>query len=145
MEMPVAPVDIIELSGVDAFNLVWEREFIGRPEDEVRRIEWEFRSSRPCFAAFIDMTLLSVGGVIPTTLLADSAYLWIYTTPLVAKHRVLFTKASLVYLHKVLDLYPLLYGSCRLDSPRSQRWLRWLGATFFPPQGDLVPFELRRP
>lgn len=91
----------------------------------------------------IDEVLISVWGVTPPTLLSDRAYLWLYATNKVAEHEFIFIRHSQQAIEKLLATYPLIVGHCLVNADRSQRWLRWLGAEFGFPEGNLVPFEIR--
>jgi hypothetical protein len=65
-------------------------------------------------------------GLIPQTLLADSAYLWMIDTPAMAHHRVAFVFESKEFIANMLRIYPKIFGHCL--QPGVRRWLRWLGA-----------------
>lgn len=82
-------------------------------------------------------------GTIPPTLLSDTAYLWLYTTPDFASRARHFARISRRMIAEALGIYPSLWGHCIASAPRSIRWLRWLGADFHPPQGRAIPFELK--
>ncbi len=84
-----------------------------------------------------------VMGTIAPTLLSDTAYLWFYSTPDFTTHRLYFARISRHIVTEALSHYPSLWGHCMQSSPKSIRWLRWLGADFHPPQGPALPFELK--
>jgi hypothetical protein len=91
--------------------------------------EFELRSarlSRPLLAGFYGLELICVMGLIPQTLLADSAYLWMIDTPAMACHRVAFVFESKEFIANMLRIYPKIFGHC--CQPDTRRWLRWLGA-----------------
>lgn len=93
----------------------------------------------------IDGKTVCVWGMVPPTLLSDQAYIWLFThDELVREHQFVFVRRSQRMIEQMLEEYPRIVGHCLVDSQRSIRWLKWLGATFGPPTGMLVPFEIRK-
>lgn len=93
----------------------------------------------------VDGEVFGFWGLIPPTFLSDSAYIWFYHTPAIAKHQRAFIRHSRKVTAELLSHYPLLIGHGRLGDDRSLRWLAWCGATFGEPEGQLVPFEIKAP
>lgn len=83
-------------------------------------------------------------GLIPPTLLSDSAYLWMITLGSVEGYEFVLVRHSQIQIARMLEAYPKIVGHCEASETRSIRWLRWLGATFGEPQGSFVPFTIRR-
>lgn len=84
-------------------------------------------------------------GLIPPTLFSDTAYLWLYhVDPVVEANKFLFVRNSQRIVEKMLEEYPRITGYCRVNSETSIRWLRWLGASFNEPNGEVVPFVIRK-
>jgi hypothetical protein len=100
--------------------------------------------SNPMWRADVDGCLACVFGLIPPTLMSDRAYLWLYTTDLVKDHTFLLVRHSQRIVEKMLDEYPTIVGHCHVRAKLSQRWIKWLGATFAEPQGDKLPFIIRK-
>lgn len=98
------------------------------------------RNSPDAWVAYHDEMVLGFCGLIPPTLLSDTAYLWMFTTPGFAEHRTACLRQSRKLLQDALQRYPIIVGHCSMVS---QRWLQWLGATLLPPQGDFIPFEIK--
>ena len=90
-----------------------------------------------------DDKVLGFCGVVPPTLISDRAYLWLYTTPALEEHKFVFIRHSQLVIKDMLYDYPLIVGHCIKGERKSMRWLEWLGAKFLPPEGRLVPFEIR--
>jgi hypothetical protein len=86
------------------------------------------RLSEPLLAGFYHEELHCVVGLIPTTLLADRAYLWLITTEVVQSCPTRLVWQSKWFIADMLQQYSMLYGYCFDAEPR--RWLRWLGAEF---------------
>lgn len=84
-------------------------------------------------------------GVIPPSLLCASAYIWLYHTNAVRGREFLFIRRSRLAMAEALELYPEIHGHTVADNSAAIRWLRWLGAEFGEPQGQLIPFVIRRP
>ena len=91
----------------------------------------------------VDGKVACVWGLIPPSLLSDSAYLWLLTTDIVAENKFLFVRHSQRYVEEMLKEYPLIIGDCMLDNPQAVRWLRWLGAHFHDPVDNRLPFSIR--
>lgn len=98
-------------------------------------------ASRTLYAGTIGDKLLCFVGLAPPTLLSDRAYLWLYVTPDVANHKVMFGRHAIRLVMAMKQVYPIIVGHC--DNGRSIAWLRSLGATFLEPQGPIIPFEIR--
>jgi hypothetical protein len=83
-------------------------------------------------------------GLIPPSLCSDRAYLWFMHTEALIRHTFTFVRKSRDVTAELLRHYPILVGHGRVSDSRSLRWLRWCGAQFSDPIGELVPFEIRR-
>jgi hypothetical protein len=90
-----------------------------------------------------DETILCFFGLIPPTLLSDTAYLWLYCTADMQGHTIPLIRHSKRAAKKWLELYDCIVGHGHVDKPRSLAWLRMIGAKFGEPQGSVVPFEIR--
>ena len=73
-----------------------------------------------------------VWGLIPPTLLSDTAYLWLLTTDIIAEHKFLFIRYSQLFIEHMLTKYPVIVGDCFVENASAIRWLKWLGAEFGP-------------
>jgi hypothetical protein len=89
-----------------------------------------------------------IWGLVSPTVLSDSAYLWLLTTPVVDDHKFTFVRHSQLVLDRMLEDFPTIVGHVLADQTRSKRWLKWLGVTFEPSiqagSTHLTPFKLRR-
>jgi len=83
-------------------------------------------------------------GLVPPTLLSDSAYLWLYSTPEVEECKFLFIRHSQIVMEEMTELYPHIWGVTKVDQTRSIRWLKWLGAKYGTPVNGLVPFTITK-
>lgn len=90
-----------------------------------------------------DDKVLCYMGLIPPTLLSDQAYLWLRTTEVMHEHVFVFVRYSQVVIAEMLTEFPAIIGHCEVSATKSIRWLRWLGAEFGAPEGQLVPFTIR--
>lgn len=79
-------------------------------------------------------------GLIPPTLLSDHAYLWLYTTPEIDIHKFTFIRTSQIVMEHMKSLYPAIYGVTDIHNTRAVRWLKWLGAKFYEPDGSRMKF-----
>lgn len=91
----------------------------------------------------VDNHIHGFWGLIPPSLLSNRAYIWLYTLPSMTEHQFAFVRHSQIAVKKLLEQYPVIVGHCAKSADKSQRWLRWLGATFGEPDGNLIPFEIK--
>jgi hypothetical protein len=92
----------------------------------------------------LDGEVACVWGMIPPTLLSDSAYMWLLTTDIIAEHKFLFIRYSQRWVEEALKQWPTIYGDVIADNRAAKRWLGFLGAEFGYPQGGKIPFVIRR-
>jgi hypothetical protein len=101
------------------------------------------RSIEVRYGKLADGTVVCVWGLIPPTVLSDSAYLWLITTDLVAENKFIFVRHSQRYIEEALAIYPTIVGEVFVDNHPAQRWLRWLGAEFQSPVDGKIPFVIK--
>jgi hypothetical protein len=100
--------------------------------------------STDIWAGFINDKLACIWGIIPPTLMSYQAYLWLYTTDTIKGHEFVLVRHSQLVIDELLEVYPSIVGHATMGSDKSIRWLKWLGATFGPPQGTNVPFRISK-
>jgi hypothetical protein len=110
--------------------------------DQVEKLAYAANVSEPTLIAMWGETLLGIFGLVPTTLLSDHAYLWLYATPAVADHKIKFARKSREVVKRMLEVYPVITGHCL--SHDAMIWVQWAGADFHYPVNGVVPFEFRR-
>ncbi len=96
------------------------------------------------WAGTINEKLVCLGGIEQATILSDSAYLWLVTTKAVEEHSFIFVRRSQIVLDAIFDRYRMVYGVVDKDFERSIRWLRWLGFSIDPPEGQFRTFSKSR-
>lgn len=99
------------------------------------------------FTAFVDNEIACMWGIHRPTMLSDTAYMWLVTTPLVEQHAFMFARRSQIYLRGLKEHFSLIQGHVDARFKRSIRWLGWLGFTLYPDMNDGTyrrPFELRQ-
>ena len=95
------------------------------------------------YCGFVDDEFICCWGLIPPTFLSQQAYLWMWA-PEPIKHQFIFIRKSQIQVQEMLGKYERIVGHCELRAKSAQRWLRWLGAEFGPPEGNHMPFAIRR-
>lgn len=107
-----------------------------------------FNSSIFSWTGLADDQIACMWGLISPSILSESAYLWLLTSPLIDEHKFAFVRHSQLVLRSILEDFPVITGHVLADQERSKKWLSWLGVTFKPSidhgQTRLIPFELRR-
>lgn len=91
----------------------------------------------------VEGKLVCAWGLVPPSLLADEAYLWLFSTSAVEDHKFLFVRYSQRVIEEMLKIYPKIVGVTAIDAIDSIRWLKWLGAQFGDPQGKYLPFVIK--
>lgn len=98
--------------------------------------------SNTLWVGLADDELVCVWGVIAPTLMSDTGYLWLHTTPALKGREFLFVRHSQIAIAELLQSYRAITGHCLIGADQSRRWLRWLGAVFGPPQEKAIPFTI---
>jgi hypothetical protein len=83
-------------------------------------------------------------GLIPPSLLADEAYLWLYHTAAVEQYKFTFVRYSQIVMEQMLETYPKIIGVTDRNARSSIRWLKWLGAKFTDNGKQYIPFQIVR-
>ena len=94
------------------------------------------------WAGFVDGELVCFWGLVPPSLLADEAYLWLYTTPALEGKEFYFIRQSQLAVEAMLNEYSHIVGHTVTNNAKAIRWLKWLGAKFGEPNGTLIPFTI---
>lgn len=102
-------------------------------------------TSAYAFTGWVDDEVACIVGIISPTVLSNQAYLWLHCTPLIEQHKFLFIRHSLRWLERAKEEFPVITGHTVISNISGIRWLRrHLGAEFGEPDGNLVPFQIRR-
>ncbi len=113
-------------------------------KSEAEAMTFCVRISAELWHGTIDGQTACVWGLIPPSLLSTQAYLWLHTTELVNGHQFIFVRYSQRMVEILLNEYDSIIGHVRVDSPRSIRWLKWLGADIGEPTGAALPFSIKK-
>lgn len=100
--------------------------------------------STTIWVGMFDEELACAWGLIPPTLLSDTAYLWLYTSPALHGHEFLFVRHSQRALEEVQKVHPVIVGVTQIGADKTIRWLKWLGAEFGDHEGTKLPFTIRK-
>lgn len=135
---------IIEADRAKTKQLIFESRGGILTDEESETLEQYLTFSAKLYLGSISGKLVCAWGLIPPSLLSDQAYLWLFSTEAVEEHKFIFVRNSQRAVEDMLKEWPLITGYCDCANARSQRWLRWLGATFGPPLETMLPFEIRK-
>ncbi|HSW91845.1 MAG TPA: hypothetical protein VLG09_04320 [Candidatus Saccharimonadales bacterium] len=113
-------------------------------EDDKLLMYEGLKVSAQIFVGRVDEGIACIWGIVTPTILSTRAGIWMYTTPLVKDHPFIFVRHSQMIVQELLKEYETIEGNTNIHAEHSKRWLRWLGASFYEPQGDLVKFVIRR-
>jgi hypothetical protein len=123
-------------------SLISEHSHVTLSDNEWRTLESAAEFSDPLLASLYDGKLLCVFGMIPVTLLSDTAHIWMYGMPTIRKYQTIFIREAYNVARNMNEIYENLTGYC-LDGG-AMSWLRWVGAEFGKPIGKAYPFTIRR-
>jgi len=115
---------------------VFELESLPIPEqDELADIVRAGGLSDPILRGDYDGRLLVVLGFIPPTILAEDAYLWMYTSEHARQFPYVVGRWGFRVVEAAFHRYTRIVGHCNRDSAH---WLRRLGAEVMPGPGGLT-------
>jgi hypothetical protein len=91
----------------------------------------------------VDGKVACAWGLIPPTILSNTAYLWLLTTDIIAEHKFLFIRHSQRYIEETLKKYPTIIGDVIGHNPPARKWIQWLGGEFGPAINGRTPFTIK--
>jgi len=100
--------------------------------------------STDLWVGMVDGKMICFWGLSPSTLLNNSAHLWLYTVEAFKGHEFVFVRKSQRVVEEMLKLYPTITGFTNVHRPKAIRWLKWLGASFGEPIEEEMPFIIGR-
>jgi hypothetical protein len=100
--------------------------------------------SREIYYGLVDDEVACVWGLIPPTLLSNTAYLWLLTTDIISENKFLFIRHSQRYIEKALEVWPIIVGDVLASNGPARKWLGWLGAEFSPEINGYLKFVIRK-
>jgi hypothetical protein len=111
-------------------------------EQEVKNLDSCLALATHIWVGQINGEVVCACGLIPPSLLAEEAYLWLYHTPLVEQYKFTFVRYSQLVMEAMLEVYPKIVGLTDRHERSSIRWLKWLGAKFNDTGEDYIPFQI---
>lgn len=137
--------EIIRVNSAEAIDLISIDYLPMLADIEQETIVRSIRNSSRTWAGLLDGRLVCMWGLIPPTLMSDTAYLWLITTKHLHGHEFLFIRHSQRAVKAMLEEFPEIVGHTLIENRRAIQWLRWLGAVFGPPINNTVyPFTINR-
>lgn len=98
------------------------------------------KRSSPFGAIWAGDSLAGLAGTVPGSLLSDSAYLWLHTTPIVQGHRIALGRLARRELRRFIAPYAVVFGHCT-SGAHARRWVESLGGQF---TSDGISFQITR-
>ncbi len=136
--------NIRQLTGYEAWALIYPEHMSTLSAFDQQTMRRVILNSTLLWVGCDDDEVFCIYGLTAPTLLSDRAWLWLWTTQHFSSHVFAFVRHSQRVVEDMLNHYPIIVGACQVGQDKSIRWLRWLGAEFDPPQGQLLPFEIKR-
>lgn len=137
-------VEIYSASVAKTRQLIYNAKGGVLTDREAGTLEQYLTFSAKLYLGAIHGHLCCAWGLIPPTLLSDTAYLWLFSTPAIDEHKFLFVRTSQRVIEEMLQEWPVINGFCDHSNLRSMRWLKWLGARFGDVGPTHVSFEIRK-
>lgn len=135
---------IIRLDGAEAYDLIFTEHLSMLSTIEQETMQRALGNSSRVWMGMDDTVILAMWGLIPPTLMSDTAYLWMFHTKHLSKHTFMFIRHSQRAVEEMLKEYPTIVGHCAIVNIRAHQWLRWLGASFGDPISDkALPFTIK--
>ena len=136
--------DIYRVDWEEAWDLLYSESIAILPNIQQDTILRAMKNSTHIWVGADDGKVIAVWGLIPPTLMSDTAYLWLFTTKHFTSHVFMFVRHSQRAIQSMLEEFPHICGHGVVAHSRSLRWLHWLGAEFGEPQGPYIPFTIRK-
>lgn len=102
------------------------------------------RSSMYTWEGRLNGRIVAVWGLMPSSLISDRAYLWLFTSEEAEAHKFLLVRHSQLMMEEMLSKFPAIYGHCKRVDKRAIQWIKWLGGKFLPSSDRFVQFEIRK-
>lgn len=136
-------VSIVRITGHEAYDLIYPQHLAKLSVINQETMHRALTNSLRVWVGFVDGVAVATWGLIPPTMLSDTAYLWLYTDENLREHMFIFIRKSKLAIEEMLAEFPIIVGHAAVGAEKSCRWLKWLGAEFDAPQGHLLPFTIR--
>jgi len=103
------------------------------------------RRSSDVWQGLADGRVGCIWGLIPPTILSETAWLWmVYDPELVEQNKFFLVRNSQRFIEYALTLYPEIVGNVNPGQRMSVKWLKWLGAEFGCVRNGQMDFIIRR-
>lgn len=124
-------VQILRDSQIDIGDVVMRSPVADDPESIMILRGFIFRSSE-FWVGKVEGKTACIFGLIPPSILSDTAYLWLLTTDAVDENTFLFVRHSQQWMEQALKRYSVIHGHVAQYNRKAKRWLEWLGAEINP-------------
>jgi len=111
----------------------------GNPVGTLRDI---VRRSSESYVGLLDGKLLCMWGITARTILQDTVYMWMVSTPLAEKHSLVFARRAIKVIKEVLEEYGEVEGNVVAWNDIAIKWVTWLGAELIE-TGEVGVFKFR--
>lgn len=135
---------VVRVDSVDAWGLIFQPHLAMLSEIEQETMHRAIRNSTRIWVGMDGDNLVAMWGLIPPSLMSETAYLWLFTTEHLREHVFSFIRQSQRAVEEMLIYYPVIVGHTMSANRRAIQWLRWLGAEFGDPiNGKVIPFTIK--
>ena len=135
---------IFSLDSTKAYDLIYRDHLAMLSTVEQETMHRALENSSRLWIGMDDDKVLALWGLIPPTMLSDTAYLWLFTTEHLTGHTFALIRHSQRAVQDMLKEFPIIVGHAKVGARRSMQWLRWLGAVFEEPINNVaIPFTIK--
>jgi hypothetical protein len=120
------------------------RASVDMSDKDAKIIDYCHNISMTTWVGYNDERLVCAWGIIPPSILSDEVYLWLHVTGAIRTSQFLFVRHSQMFIQKTLKEYKAIVGHVKADATGSKRWLKWLGAEFYPGKNGYLNFRIER-
>lgn len=95
------------------------------------------------YFGWVDNDFVAMWGLIPPTLMSDTAYLWMHVTEKLKGHEFFLVRHSQCVIEEALKKYSIITGHTHSENLKAIRWLKWLGAEFDEGFNGILSFTIK--
>ena len=102
------------------------------------------RKSSQSYVGLLNGEAVVLWGVEARTILSDTAFMWMVTTPVVEAHPIPFVRRAAVFIRSVLAEHGQVEGTVVTSNTIAVKWVTWLGAELEEVAPGVLVFRLRQ-
>ena len=122
-------VSVIDMNPIEIGRFIYSQEHVNLSDKDKQTFDRCLSESHIIRAGFVNNNVVCCWGLIPPTIISDTAYLWLYCTDKLKDNKFLFIRRSQIEIKKMLSQYCYIIGHVAVGNDLAINWLKWLGAS----------------